>query len=97
MGILQPVPAWGPSGGYTYHSHVVLSQEGSDCGFLIPRLWMSAVVHQTFQPYWAACVVGNLILISGHVLDHAVEDGRGQAVIEDTIRYVNNIRSKCSD
>eukprot|EP00959_Pyramimonas_sp_CCMP1952_P159115 3327775-Pyramimonas_sp.AAC.1 len=76
--LLQEVPAWGASAGYVYHNHVVMCREGSDCGFLIPRRWTPAIRSERYRDYWAACVAGNVMLISAHILDHLSPDGRGQ-------------------
>ena len=39
-------------------------------------------------------MVGNIILISAHILDHLDEDGRGQTVITESMNYVNNIKHR---
>ena len=70
VGLLQEVLAWGKISGYTYSAHTVVSSEGSDCGFIIPRRWMPAVKSTSFGAYWCGAVVGSNILISAHVLDH---------------------------
>ena len=94
VALLQEIPTWGPRTGYIYHNHALLAEEGSDCGFLIPRHWMPAVKSQTFRPYWAACVVGRIIFISAHILDHMHEDRRGRTVIKESLEYVSMIRNK---
>ena len=48
-------------------------------------------------PYWAGCVIGNVILINAHVLDHLDEDGRAQEVFSSTIGYVHKVKSTYSD
>ena len=96
VALLQEVPARGTRTVYVYHNHALLAETGSDCSFLIPRPWMPAVSSHTCRPYWAACVVGRTIFISAHILDHRQEDGRGRVVIEESLEYVDTIRSKCN-
>ena len=68
VALLQEIPKWGDLSGFVYHNHFLLSAAGSDCGFLIPRPWMSAMRDQIFRPYWAGCVINNMIFISAHFL-----------------------------
>ena len=92
MIMLQEIPAWAALAGYVYHNHVLLSHLGSDCGFLIPRHWMSAVKSEAYGAYWSACVLGNTIFVSAHVLEHIQENGRAQTVIQETVDYIHNVR-----
>ena len=85
--LLQEIPAWGPLCGFAYHSHTLLSNDGSDSGFLIPRRWMSAVRSQAFGAYWAGCVIGSVIFLSAHILDHNVEGGRAEDAFSGSIQY----------
>ena len=94
VGLLQEIPAWGSRAGYTYHNHTLLSADGSDCGFLIPRHWMPALRCQLFRPYWAACVLGRTIFVSAHMLDHTEEYGRCSAVIHESIDFISRMKQQ---
>ena len=97
MGLLQEVPSWGKLNGFTYSHHTVVSFEGCDCGFIIPRLWMPAIRDLSSGAYWCGAVLGNYIFLSAHILDHLEEDGRASVVINDTINYVHRIRTSFPD
>ena len=68
------------------------TSEGSDCCFIIPRLWMSACRNISLGTYWSGLVLGSCIFVSAHILDHLVEDGRAVRVFEETINYAQNVR-----
>ena len=74
--LLQEIPRWGGLSGYTYQGYTVISEEGSDCGVLLPRMLACAVEHSSFSEYWCGILVGRYIFISAHPLDHGQEDSR---------------------
>ena len=90
---LQEVPAWGKINGFTYSGHTIISSQGCDCAFIIPRLWMSKCKEFTWGDYWCGIVIHNTIFISAHVLDHLEEHGRASVVFQDTVRFVHRIRN----
>ena len=97
VGSLQEIPAWGKLRGFTYSNHTVVSFENCDCGFLIPRPWMSAVRSLSSGAYWCGLVIDTCIFISAHILDHLEEDGRAEVVFKETLNYVHYIKGKHPD
>ena len=93
VGILQEVPAWSTIDGLGYSGHQVLAPPDCDCGFLIPRHWMSAVGVSGNGRYWAGVVVGPVILLSAHILDRCVDDGRAETVFRETCAFVARVRA----
>ena len=71
--------------------------EGSDCGFLIPSIWVRAVRGHSSGRYWCGVAINSIMFISAHILDHLVEDGRAATVNRETLRYVDIIRSSFPD
>ena len=95
--MLQEVPTWAKLNDFTYSGHTVVSFENSDCGFIIPRPWMSAVRSLSSVAYWCGAVLGNHILLSAHVLDHLVEDGRAAMFFRETLHFVHEVLSSFTD
>ena len=83
--ILQEIGRWhggACADGYVVHSRgPAVGAAGSDCGFLLPRQLSHLVADEFHGDFWSGIVVGRVILLSAHILDHDDPAGRASTVI----------------
>lgn len=75
-------------------SHLVLGMENCDCAILIPVKYIHRPRHVHCGPYFTLAVVGDLIIISAHILDHGIVNGRAESVYFETVEQIAWTRSK---
>ena len=87
---LQEVAKWGSLRGKIYSGLVMLTDTGSDCGFMVSRLWMPAVRNLVFGSYWAALVLSNVVFVDVH-LHHG--DDRAGDVFHEVQQYIHSLKA----
>ena len=53
---------------------------------------MPAIRRTVHRRYWSGCVVGSVILLTAHILEHSLEDGFGQTVIHECTNFVHHTK-----
>ena len=93
VALLQEIAMW--KGGCASHGMVLLSrvpsekQRGSDCGILIPRRFHPLVRREAHGDYWSGILLGSVVFLSAHIIEHCKEDGCASTLFQETVEFIN--------
>ena len=91
--MLQEVASWHDlSGTILQDKFAVLVEKDCDCGMLNPAEWSSHIRFFHTGPYLMICVIGDIIYMCSHLLDHWIPGGRAEQVIFEAVHHCNMVR-----
>ena len=64
-------------------------QRGSDCGILLPRPFHSLVRREAHGDYWSGILLGSVVFLSAHIIEHCKEDGFAPTLFQETVEFIN--------
>ena len=100
--LLQECGHWGSASGQLY-THVVqhqrfqtllYSEEGSDCAIAIPAAWAPQIRYSHFGNDFCVLAIGSFILLSAHLLDVSIDEGRADVVFFESMHHISVIKTR---